>query len=60
VTGQWVGTIKDITGKPIQISQIWGIAFGGGTAKNGNTNQLFFTAGPDGNLAGTFGRIDVQ
>jgi uncharacterized protein (TIGR03118 family) len=60
VTGQWVGTIKDITGKPIEINQLWGIEFGGGTAKNGNTNQLFFTAGPDGNLAGTFGRIDVQ
>ncbi len=60
VTGQFVGTIRDDNNKPIEINQLWGIEFGGGTAKNGNTNQLFFTAGPDGNLAGTFGKIDFQ
>jgi len=60
VTGQFVGTIKDINGKNIVIDQLWGIDFGGGAAKNGNTNQLFFTAGPDNNLAGTFGKIELQ
>jgi uncharacterized protein (TIGR03118 family) len=57
LTGQLVGTVKDASGKPIHIDQLWGIAFGGGTAKNGNKNELFFTAGPDNNLAGTFGAI---
>jgi uncharacterized protein (TIGR03118 family) len=59
-TGAFVGTIKDANGKPIVINQLWGIEFGGGSANNGRTNQLFFTAGPAGNLAGTFGVIGVQ
>jgi uncharacterized protein (TIGR03118 family) len=57
LTGQFVGTIKDTSGKPILIDQLWGILFGGGSPKNGETNTLFFTAGPDNNLAGTFGKI---
>jgi uncharacterized protein (TIGR03118 family) len=57
VTGQFVGTIKDTNGKQIQIDQLWGIEFGGGTSSNGATGELFFTAGPDKNLAGTFGVI---
>jgi len=60
ITGQFVGTIKDTNGKAIHIDQLWGIEFGGGTANNGSTNQLFFTAGPANNLAGTFGLIAFQ
>jgi uncharacterized protein (TIGR03118 family) len=60
VTGQFVGTIRDPNGKNIVIDQLWGIEFGGGTANNGRTNQLFFTAGPHNNLAGTFGVIGVK
>ncbi len=56
-TGQYVGTVRDTNGKDIVINQVWGIAFGGGAASNGRTNQLFFTSGPYGNLAGTFGVI---
>ncbi|MFZ0562580.1 MAG: TIGR03118 family protein [Terriglobales bacterium] len=59
-TGQFVGTVKDTSGKNIIIDQLWGIEFGGGTAKNGATNQLFFTAGPHNNLAGTFGVIGFK
>jgi uncharacterized protein (TIGR03118 family) len=57
ITGQFVGTIKDTTGKTIHIDQLWGIDFGGGTPNNGAKNELFFTAGPDNNLVGTFGSI---
>jgi uncharacterized protein (TIGR03118 family) len=56
-SGDFVGTIRDANGKDIIINQLWGIEFGGGTANNGRTNQLFFTAGPANNLAGTFGVI---
>lgn len=59
VSGQFVGTVRDTNGKNIVIDQVWGIEFGGGTANNGRTNQLFFTAGPHNNLAGTFGVISV-
>jgi uncharacterized protein (TIGR03118 family) len=58
--GQVVGQIKDTNDKPITIDQLWGIEFGGGTAKNGATNQLFFTAGPGNNLAGTLGVIELK
>jgi len=58
--GQFVGTVRDAQGKNIVIDQLWGIEFGGGTANNGRTNQLFFTAGPHNNLAGTFGVIGVK
>jgi uncharacterized protein (TIGR03118 family) len=59
ITGQFVGAVKQ-DGKPIHIDQLWGIAFGGGTANNGAKNELFFTAGPADNLAGTFGVIRVK
>ena len=59
ITGQFVGAVKQ-NGKPIHIDQLWGIAFGGGNAKSGAKNELFFTAGPAGNLAGTFGVIRVH
>jgi len=57
ITGQFVGTIRDATGAAIHIDQLWGIDFGDGLGKNGSKNQLFFTAGPNNNFAGLFGRI---
>jgi uncharacterized protein (TIGR03118 family) len=60
ITGAFVGIVKDEDEKPITINQLWGITFGGGTANDGGKNQLFFTAGPDNNLAGTFGVIDFK
>ena len=59
-TGQFVGTLKDKSGKDIAIDQLWGIGFGGGNANSGRTNQLFFASGPYNNLAGTFGVIDLK
>ena len=59
-TGALVGTVTNATTKkPIVINQLWGIEFGGGSANNGNTNQLFFTAGPANNKDGIFGVINV-
>jgi uncharacterized protein (TIGR03118 family) len=59
-TGAFVGTITNSLGKTLYFNQIWGIEFGGGTSANGNTNQLFYTAGPMNNLNGIFGVINVQ
>jgi len=56
-TGALVGTIKNMAGKPIKINQLWGIEFGGGSAANGKTNQLFYTAGPKNGVNGLFGVI---
>lgn len=60
ITGQFVGTLKDTTGKVIQIDQLWGIIFGGGNGTDGSANQLFFTAGPNNNLVGLFGVINFK
>jgi uncharacterized protein (TIGR03118 family) len=59
-TGAFVGTIRNSAGKKLIFNQIWGIEFGGGTSSNGNTNQLFYTAGPKNNLNGVFGVINTQ
>ena len=59
-TGNFVGTMKDVNDRAIHIDQLWGIEFGGGTRINGGRNELFFTAGPDNNLAGTFGVITFR
>jgi uncharacterized protein (TIGR03118 family) len=56
-TGKFVGTVKNSAGKPITINQLWAIEFGGGSAANGKTNQLFFTSGPNNGLDGLFGVI---
>jgi len=58
LTGQFVGTLKDSTGKNIDIDQLWGIMFGGGTSADGNKNSLYFTAGPNNNSSGLFGDIN--
>lgn len=59
-TGNFVGTITDAKGQPIVIAQLWGISFGGGAGINGQTNQLFFAAGPNNNNDGLFGMIEFK
>jgi len=59
ITGAFVGTVRDTSGKVITIDQLWAIDFGDGVpnTNNGPANELFFTAGPDNNVDGTFGSI---
>ncbi len=59
-TGKFVGTLKDASGKPIVIDQIWDIKFGGGSAANWQKNALYYTAGPNNNVHGLFGVITAQ
>jgi len=58
-TGEFVGAVKDASGNKIQIDQLWGIEFGGGNTNDGAKNELFFTAGPNNNVNGTFGKISL-
>lgn len=57
-TGKFLGTLKDASGKPILIDQLWGLEFGGGNATNGATNQLFYAAGPSNYANGAFGVVN--
>jgi uncharacterized protein (TIGR03118 family) len=60
-TGEFVGTIRNEHGEKIILNNLWGVAFGGGTAANGAQNELFVTVGPgngaQSQMAGTFASI---
>ena len=58
-SGQFLGTLTDASGQPIVIDQLWGLDFGKGAGSNGDTNELFFTAGSDEYADGLFGVITV-
>jgi len=60
ITGKFLGTIRDERGRKIILSNLWGIAFGGGATNNGASNELFVTVGNGigtNELAGTFASI---
>jgi uncharacterized protein (TIGR03118 family) len=57
-TGKFIAQMKNSTKTAvISVPFLWGIMFGGGSASNGNKNQLFFTSGPNGYKNGLFGVI---
>ena len=49
-TGASLGQLQNAQGKAIQIDGLWALTFGNGDGA-GATNSLFFTAGPDGEIA---------
>ncbi|MDB5973600.1 MAG: hypothetical protein JWR07_360, partial [Nevskia sp.] len=58
VTGTFVAALSDSSGKAIAIPGLWGIAFGNDAVQQPH-NALFFTAGPNGEADGLYGRIDL-
>jgi uncharacterized protein (TIGR03118 family) len=50
------GTLRDVDGGALTIDGLWALEFGN-TGNNGSADQLFFTAGPDDESHGLFGRI---
>ena len=56
-TGQRLGQLRGANGQPIVIDGLWGLMFGNGNAAG--TNQLLFSAGPDGESHGLLGKIVV-
>jgi uncharacterized protein (TIGR03118 family) len=57
-TGALLGTATDSLGIPLEIDGLWALVFGNDTTGAAH-NQLFFTAGPDDELHGALGRIDL-
>jgi uncharacterized protein (TIGR03118 family) len=57
--GTWThsGTLRGENGNPLFIGGLWALQFGKGAANNGAVNHLYFTAGPNGETQGLFGRI---
>ena len=59
--GTWAprGQLRTADHKPVFIDGLWGLGFGNGSG-SGATNALYFTAGPDDESHGLFGRIEAQ
>jgi uncharacterized protein (TIGR03118 family) len=57
-TGAFLGTLRGADGKPIQIDGLWGLTFGNGVSL-GDAHALYFTAGPDNEEGGVFGRLTL-
>jgi uncharacterized protein (TIGR03118 family) len=55
----FLGALRNGKSKPLEIDGLWSLQFGHGAANNGPTNTLFFTAGPDDEAHGLFGRINA-
>jgi len=55
-TGRFVDFVRDDAGEIISVDGVWGIAFGNGVAL-GDTDALYFAAGPNNEVDGTFGTI---
>jgi uncharacterized protein (TIGR03118 family) len=53
--GDFLGTLGDVKGKPLVIDGLWTLTLGGG--KNSSSDTLYFTAGPNGEVDGSFGTI---
>lgn len=57
LTGNLAGTLLDSAGNPIWIDGLWALEFGGGNSNSGAASELFFTAGPDDESNGLFGKL---
>ena len=57
-SGEFKGQLRSASHRAIEIDGLWGLAFGNGVVGQ-PTNALFFTAGPDDEAHGLYGRIDA-
>jgi uncharacterized protein (TIGR03118 family) len=55
-TGTFLGSLDDALNNPLAIDGLWGLSFGNG-GNGGQSNELFFTAGPNNGANGLFGKI---
>src|SRR6185437_7191812 len=59
-TGASMGPLMLTSSQQLFISGLWSLQFGNGVSGSSQpTNTLFFTAGPNGEAAGQYGRIDM-
>lgn len=56
-TGAFIGTFQDSSGKTLLIDGLWAIQFGGNAKNSGSATALFFTAGPNDEKNGLFGKL---
>ncbi len=57
-TGAFIDYMRDQNGQPLVIDGIWALAFGNGVSL-GDAHALYYTAGPNNEQDGVFGRINA-
>jgi uncharacterized protein (TIGR03118 family) len=55
-SGAFLDFLHDDTAKPLVIDKIWGLVFGNGVSL-GDADSLYYTAGPNDEQDGVFGRV---
>jgi uncharacterized protein (TIGR03118 family) len=55
-TGNFIDQLRDGNGNVISIDGLWGLVFGNGVSL-GDANSLYFTAGPNREFDGEFGKL---
>ncbi len=58
-TRKFIDVLRDAKGKPVVVDKIWGILFGNGESL-GDSDALYFAAGPDDEKDGVFGALRVM
>lgn len=56
-TGRHEGALLDTQGNPLVIDELWALSFGGDGGHSGLATELFFTAGPNDENDGLFGKL---
>jgi hypothetical protein len=56
-TGEQTGYLRNELGESVHIDGLWGLAFGNGESL-GHSTYLYFTAGPNDEADGLFGRLN--
>ena len=55
-TGDYIDDLRDTQGKPVAIGGLWALQFGNGESL-GDSNALYFAAGPEDEADGLFGSL---
>ncbi|WP_433603407.1 TIGR03118 family protein [Nocardia sp. CA-135953] len=58
-TGKFVDYLRDEKGQPVEIAGLWALMFGNGESL-GDADSLYFTAGPDDEKEGLFGKLRLK
>jgi uncharacterized protein (TIGR03118 family) len=57
ISGKFEGKLLAADDKPIWIDGLWALSFAGGAPNNGSATELYFTAGPNDEANGLFGKL---
>jgi uncharacterized protein (TIGR03118 family) len=60
VSGKFQGTMLNMSGSPVTIDGLWALSFGSDAGRSGLATELFFTAGPNDESDGLFGKLTAS